>query len=62
MKKKKDSDQDTKKKKETDYRILLLIGIAWFPIGLVFQTWELYIVGMIIFILGLASNERWDHF
>ena len=62
MKNKKENGQIKKKKKDTDYRILLLIGIVCFPIGLFFHTWELFVVGMIIFILGLASNERWDHF
>ena len=49
MKKEKDQDQNQNldtKKKDTDYRIFFLLGIAWFPIGIFLHTWELFIVGM----------------
>jgi len=59
-----------KKKKEEkpaeiDYRVFFIMGICWFPLGIVFMAsrfptgYVFFILGFAYLVIGLANRDKW---
>lgn len=59
-----------KKKKEEkpaeiDYRVFFILGICWFPLGVVFVAsrfpigYVFFILGFLYLVIGLANRDKW---
>jgi heme A synthase len=50
---------------ETDYRVFFILGICWFPLGIVFMASNLpigyvfFIIGFVYLVIGLANRDKW---
>jgi heme A synthase len=50
---------------ETDYRVFFILGICWFPLGIVFMAinnpigFVFFIVGAAYLVIGLANRDKW---
>jgi hypothetical protein len=49
-----------KGKNEIDYKALLLLGIVWFPLGLIFNNLVFFITGFFYICLGLINRGIWQ--
>ena len=45
-----------------NYRALFIIGLAWLPLGIIFQNNVFLGVGAIFFITGLSNKKKWDQY
>jgi len=59
-----------KKKKEqppaeTDYRVFFILGVCWFPLGVVFMStgnpigYVFFALGLVYLVIGLANRDKW---
>ena len=48
-----------KKKKEPDFLVFFVLGLVWLIIGLISDSSELLILGLIFFISGLSNKDKW---
>jgi LPXTG-motif cell wall-anchored protein len=52
---------------ETDYRVFFILGICWFPLGIVFMSTDnpmgfvFFIVGVVYLVIGLANRDKWKN-
>lgn len=50
---------------ETDYRVFFILGICWFPLGVVFMATEnpigyvFFGLGLVYLVIGLANRDKW---
>ena len=50
---------------ESDYRVFFILGICWFPLGIVFMALDLpigyvfFILGIVYLVIGLANRDKW---
>jgi len=44
---------------EADYRAFFLLGIVWFPLGLVLDLPFFYILGLVYLGVGLGNRNKW---
>lgn len=42
-----------------DYKVLFLSGIIWFILGVVFETYFMWILGVILFVIGILNKDKW---
>lgn len=47
------------KTKQINYRMLFIIGIIWFAIGLVLKNQPLIITGVAFIIIGFLNKNKW---
>ncbi|KKR14678.1 MAG: hypothetical protein UT42_C0021G0002 [Candidatus Falkowbacteria bacterium GW2011_GWA2_39_24] len=47
------------KQQEVNYCSLFIIGICWFPLGIIMDNMVLWGLGMVLVIIGLANKKRW---
>lgn len=48
-----------KEKYRPDYYAFFIMGIIWFPIGLVINNTVFWVLGLILAILGLSNRNKW---
>jgi hypothetical protein len=48
-----------KKEFKPDYRTLFMLGIVWFPLGIILDNFLFFIIGMAYLVIGLANKEKW---
>jgi len=48
-----------KKKFKPDYRTLFMLGIIWFPLGMILDNFFFFILGMAYVVIGLANKDKW---
>ena len=48
-----------KHKGPTDYYALFIMGLIWMAIGIPFQNYMLFLIGVIFSIAGLAHKKEW---
>ncbi len=48
-----------KKKFKPDYRALFMLGIIWFPLGMILDNFLFFIFGMAYVVIGLAHKDKW---
>jgi len=46
-------------KHKVDYYSLFLIGIIWVAVGIPLNNSALWIIGIVLFIIGLANKDKW---
>lgn len=50
---------------EPDYRVFFIIGICWFPLGVVFMSTDnpagyvFFVLGLVYLVIGLANRDKW---
>ena len=50
---------------EADFRVFFILGICWFPLGVVFMTMEnpigyvFFVLGLMYLVIGLANRDKW---
>jgi len=49
-----------KKKRKVDYYSLFVMGIIWFPLGIVFENSLFFILGLLFMVTGLANKDKWE--
>ena len=49
-----------KGKQQPDYYIFFILGVIWFPMGVIFDNIVFMILGFIFFAVGLVNKERWE--
>lgn len=51
--------------RETDYRVFFILGICWFPLGVVFMVqgipmgFVFFVLGLVYLVIGLANRDKW---
>lgn len=48
-----------KERKETNYRCLFIIGLIWFPAGIIFGNNLLAILGAVCLVAGIVNKNKW---
>lgn len=48
-----------KKEFKPDFRTLFMLGIVWFPLGIILDNFLFFIIGMAYLVIGLANKEKW---
>ena len=46
-------------KHETDYKAFFVMGVVWFPLGLLFDMPFFFILGLAYMAIGLANKDKW---
>jgi len=46
-------------KHETDYKTFFIMGIIWFPMGLILDMPFFFILGLAYMAIGLANKDKW---
>ena len=50
---------------EPDYRVFFIIGVCWFPLGVVFMSTDnpagyvFFVLGLVYLVIGLANRDKW---
>jgi hypothetical protein len=48
-----------KREFKPDFRTLFILGIIWFPLGMILDNFLFFIIGMAYMVIGLAHKEKW---
>jgi hypothetical protein len=46
-------------KHQTDYKAFFIMGVTWFPLGIVLDMPFFYVLGLVYMIIGLANRDKW---
>ncbi|MBW3012231.1 hypothetical protein KY311_03525 [Candidatus Woesearchaeota archaeon] len=47
------------KKHTTDYYAFFIIGLIWFPMGIITDNFFFTITGFVFFAIGIANKDKW---
>ena len=48
-----------KRKFRPDYQTLFMLGIIWFPLGMILDNFFFFVLGMAYVVIGLANKDKW---
>lgn len=49
-----------KGEQEPNYYIFLILGVIWFPLGIISNNLVFMILGFVFFAVSLVNRDRWD--